>query len=277
MLSLIAGATVGVAKNINPVVVRMPCRPHPTAPSIKLGMQGSDWIDGLGMINDELDGSSPTVILMASSWALKFFPGPEGPDQWDGFVLRHKDLLDSLASKGAVLVTGAGNGQSPRVDGVPGRYGKPGLGSAHVPSLLVVGGLYADGVTGIWGDSEPASGVPHVYAPGKNMISLDGDKSFWKPETSNGLLSTSGTSCSAALTAGLAAYYIRLAQLGLIESGTSPQAIKDLIVKTSWSRKDIFDLPRPGIWNGADVVSPANEWTPNTLSGRALFGRKFYA
>lgn len=274
MLSLVAGATVGVAKNINPIVVRMPCRAHPNG--VKKAMQGSDWIDGLGMINDQLDGSSPTVILMASSWNLNFFPGPEGPEQWDGFVLRHKELLDSLASKGAILVTGTGNGHSARVDGVPGRYGKPGLGSAHVPSLLVVGGLYADGVTGIWGDSEPESGVPHVYAPGKNMISLDGDKSFWKPELNNGLLSTSGTSCSAALTAGLAAYYIGLAQRGLVDSGTTPQAIKDLIVKSSWSRKDIFGLPRPGIWNGADVVSPAQEWTPNSARRRSLFGRRAY-
>jgi len=274
MLSLVAGATVGVAKNINPIVVRMPCRPHATNPKTKEIMQGPDWIDGLGMINDELDGSSPTVILLAVSWNLAQFPGPDGQAQMDGFTVRHKTLLEALASKGAIVVTGSGNEQAPRVTGVPGIFGKPGLGSDHVPSLIVAGGVTADGVTSIYGAHEEAAGVPHIYAPAYEVYSVP-EKQFW--DGKNGLLTTKGTSCSAALTAGLAAYYIRLSQLGLIDTETSPQAIKDLIVRTSWSRKDIGDYPRPGIWNGADVQSPAREWSPNTLGGRALFARRFRA
>ena len=276
MLSLVAGKTVGVAKNINPIIVRMPCRPHPKNPNVKESMQGSDWIDALGLINDELDGSTPKVVLMASGWTTTQFPGPDGQDQYDGFVLRHKDMLDALAAKGAILVTGAGNAGAARVYVVPAIYGKPGLGSQHVPSLIVAGGVHSDGVSGIKGDSEPAAGVPHVYAPGYEVYSVK-DKSLWNSDNNNGILSTSGTSCSAAFTAGLAAYYIRLAQLGQVDSATSSQAIKDLIVRTSWSRKDIFDHPRPGVWNSADVQGSATEWTPNTASRRALFGRKVYA
>jgi hypothetical protein len=275
MLSLVAGKTVGVAKNINPIIVRMPCRPHATIENYPEAMQGSDWIDALGLINDELDGTSPKVVLMASGWKSAQFPGPDGQDQFDGFILRHKDLLDSLASKGAILVTGSGNDGAARVFVVPAIYGKPELGSQHVSSLIVAGGVWADGVSGLKGDSEPAAGVPHVYAPGYGVYSV-AQRDLWKPEFNNGIMTTSGTSCSAALTAGLAAYYIRLAQLGLVDSATSSQAIKDLIVKTSWSRKDIFDHPRPGVWNGADVVSPANEWTPNGASRRSLFGRRVY-
>jgi hypothetical protein len=274
MLSLVAGATVGVAKNINPIIVRMPCRPHATIKGKKEIMQGADWIDGLSMINDELDGSSPTVVLLAVAWGLAQFPGPDSQAQMDGFTLRHKDLLDSLASKGAIVVTGSGNEQAPRVTGVPAIYGKPGLGSEHVPSLIVAGGILSDGVTSIYGAHEEAAGVPHVYAPAYEVMAVP-EKQFW--DGKNGLLTTKGTSCSAALTAGLAAYYIRLAQLGLIESETSPQAIKDLILRTAWSRSDIGNLPRPGIWNGADVVLPAKEWSPNAVSGRALFARKFHS
>lgn len=63
MLSLVAGKTVGVAKNIKPIIVRMPCRLDHRG--VKRGMQGADWIDGLSAINDQLDGSTPTVVLMA--------------------------------------------------------------------------------------------------------------------------------------------------------------------------------------------------------------------
>lgn len=280
MLSLVAGKTVGVAKNIKPTIVRMPCRYDHRG--VKRGMQGADWIDGLSKINDRLDRSTPTVVLMAVFWTPAWFPGPDGMNNWYGFLWRHKELLDEMAKKGAILVTGTGNEGYNHVRGVPGTYGKPGLGSLYVPELIVVGGLAVDQTEketelwSIWGNHEDEAGVPHVYAPGRNMIALEGNKALWIPP-SNGLLGCSGTSCSAAMTAGLAAYYIRLAQLGLIKADTTPAAIKDLIIKTSWSRRDVSGAPRKGIWNSVDVVSPAKEWTPNPASVRLLSARKFHA
>jgi hypothetical protein len=143
------------------------------------------------------------------------------------------------------------------------------VGPFHVPSLLVMGGVYSDGRPGIKGNFELDAGLPHAYAPGMEVKAADaliGD-----------LKTTSGTSCSAAITAGLAAYYIRLAQLNLISVETSPQAIKDYIIKTSWSRADFEGIPRPGVWNSVDASVPAKEWTPNTKRAAALFRREFYA
>lgn len=271
MLSLVVGKTVGVSKNANPVIVRMPCR------GIGKGMRGWEWIDGLGKINDELAkknseaGSiTPSVVLMASYWTEKYFPGPNMQGDWNGFIWRHKHLLDSLAEKGAILVTGTGNEGSPTVNGVPANYGKPQsiVGPFNVPSLLVMGGVYSDGTSGIKGSFEYDAGLPHAYAPGVNVIVADAQILD--------LRSSQGTSCSAAITAGLAAYYIRLAQLNLINVETSPQAIRDFIIKTSWSRRDIYDLPRPGIWNSVDASVPGKEWTSNTKRAAVLFRREFY-
>jgi hypothetical protein len=265
MLGLVVGKTVGVAKNANPVVVRMPCR----GPA--QGMQPPDWIVALGRIYDDLDADKPSVVLMASYWSKLFFPGPDGTDNMRGFEARHKDLLDALVSRNAVLVTGSGNVGTLTINGAPANFGKP--GDQNVPALLVIGGVYADGVSGMVGNVDLDQGLPHAYAPAYNVMTADANpvKDF------GDLKGCSGTSCSAAITAGLAAYYLRLAKNGLIDSEATPLAIKEFIVKTAWSRGDIFDHPRPGIWNSVDVNAPASEWTPNTKRAAVLFRREFYA
>jgi len=276
MLSLVVGETVGVSKNADPIVVRMPCR------GLGKAMQGHEWIDGLGMINDDLakktseaGGIAPSVVLMSVYWTPKFFPGANSQADMDGFTLRYKPLLDSLAEKGAILITGSGNDGTASVTGVPARFGKTqdkaeGL---RVPSLLVMGGIHSDGRSGYKGNFDYDAGLPHAYAPGLDVKVADAT-------IPNYVGGAQGTSCSAAITAGLAAYYIRLAQLNLIDVETSPQAIKDFIVKTSWSRQDVDNRPRPGIWNSADVTLPAKEWTPRTPDTKraaAVFRREFYA
>lgn len=259
MLSLVAGTTLGVAKNIDPVIVRMPCRVDPSNPSTKAAIKPIDWIDGLGMVNDELDGSSPTVVLMASHWTEnRFFKGPDGEVNWFGFTARHMDLLESLASKGAILVTGTGNDQVRRITGLPASFGKSGLDAFYVPSLLVMGGISPDG-TVPYGNTDFDAGLPHAYAPGINIRAADSNEDFW-PDFD--IKNTQGTSCSAAFTAGLAAYLLRMAQLGATVDGqtvrTDPQSIKDFIVGRSWSRQDVEGRPRPGIWNMADVYEQRN-------------------
>lgn len=263
MLSLVAGATVGVAKNIDPIIVRMPCRK--TDKGARLAFTTADWIDGLSMVNDDLDGSSPSVVLMASYWSPHFFKSPDGLNDWDGFSYRHKDLLDSLASKGAVLVTGTGNEGKPEVNGWPANYGKTNMGTLSVPSLLVMGAVASDG-NSIYGNTDIPNGLPHAYAPGNQVKSVDSDESFWNFD--NGLKDTRGTSCAAAFTAGLAAYHLRLAQLGPATSNghpanTNPQTVKDFIFRGAWSRVPVERIDRRGIWNEADT-NPAEEWTPET-------------
>jgi hypothetical protein len=273
MLSLVVGKTVGVARNAEPIVVRMPCRGWQHA------FKGWDWINGLGIINDELAKKNreagkilPSVVSMASYWIEADFLKPDyTKGAWTGFMWRHKHLLDSLAEKGAILVTGSGNGGASRVNGLPANYGKPRsiVGPFNVPSLLVMGGVYSNGMSGLKGNFELEAGLPHAYAPGIDVMVADariGDVGR-----------SSGTSCSTAITAGLAAYYIRLAQLNLISVETSPQAIKDYIIKTSWSRADFEGIPRPGVWNSVDINAPAIEWTPNTKRAAVLFRREFNA
>jgi hypothetical protein len=276
MLSLVAGTTVGVAKNIDPVLVRMPCRRNEKGQ--KQYFTTADWIDGLSMLNDELDGSSPSVVLMASYWIPDNFKSPDGMNNEVGFSYREKDLLDALASKGAVLITGSGNAGVRSVNGWPASHGKSNIGGLSVPSLLVVGGVSSDGVYP-YGNTDIPSGLPHVYAPGDQIKAVDSDESFWNHE--NGLKNTKGTSCSAALTAGLAAYYLRLAQLGSTTGSghpadTNPQTVKDYIVRGAWSRMPVAGEDRPGIWNEVET-DPAKEWSPNTASRRSLFGRNVYA
>lgn len=273
MLSLVAGVTAGVAKHIDPVIVRMPCRGR------FVGMKGGDYIDGLSKVNDELDGSSPTVVLMAVHWTTAWFKGPDGSTDevyWYGFYIRYLELLESLASKGAILVTGTGNEGKTQVAGLPASYGKPDLGEFYVPSLLVMGGVTPDG-SGVWGNVDFDAGLPHAYAPGFGIRSADSDKSFWPDKD---MKDSVGTSCSAALTAGLAAYYLRMAQLGFTfdgqQIGTDPQSMKDFIVGGAWSRQDVDGRPRPGVWNKVDTRS-ARLQTRNPKRASVLFGRQFRA
>ncbi|KAK4902065.1 hypothetical protein LTR27_000967 [Elasticomyces elasticus] len=269
MLSLVAGKTLGVAKNIDPIIVRMPCR----GPGV--AFSPSDWIDGLGAVNDQIDASTPSVVLMASYWPPKNFRGPVGDRAPRGFLLRHLELLASLASKGAILVTGTGNGGGDTVDGLPANFGKPIIGATYVPSLLVMGGVSADG-TNLYGNRDIPNGLPHAYAPGSQITAADSNEDFWA--IGHPTKGTQGTSCSAAFTAGLAAYFLGLAKQGdLKENGspvaTDPQSMKDFIVRKSWSRTDVQGIPRSGIWNDADLFAPSQQWSPNTAGAAALLRR----
>lgn len=85
---------------------------------------------------------------------------------------------------------------------------------------------------------------------------------------------------AAALTAGLAASFLNLADQGQLKNddGTivrnTPQSLKDHIVKLSWSRADAphpGEAPRPrnGIWNGIDRYTPMDpqicKWIPDSV------------
>jgi hypothetical protein len=271
MLSLVAGAKCGVAKNASPILVRMPCRKGEQGQP--LAFQPADWIDGLSMINDELDGSYPSVVSMSVFWRKDYFISPDGELHENGFLIRHLELLESLAAKGAILVTGTGNEGYPKVEGIPAKFAKTSIDTFHVPSLLVMGGVSPDGRY-MMGNFEDAAGLPHAYGPGLRVRSVDADESFWNHN--DGYYYARGTSCATALTAGLAAYTIRLSQLGLLDVKTDPQSIKDFIISQTWSRRDIFDQPRPGIWNGFEghVTPGVPEWTPKAA---APFRREFQA
>ena len=71
------------------------------------------------------------------------------------------------------------------------------------------------------------------------------------------------------MTAGLAAYFLRLAQLGrlrydgIIPVINSPQLIKDYMLAKSWSRQQVEGADRDGIWNVVDLSGEACLWNPD--------------
>lgn len=284
MLSLVAGWTVGLAKNIDPVIVRMPCRiePNPQANNpdqTKKGvMKPAEWIAALGMVNDDYDGNDPAVVLMSEYWQRVHFKDEYGDPNWDGFAIRHKALLTSLASKGAVLITGTGNDQVSTIDGWPANHGKPNS-EWYVPSLIVVGGEWTD-ASNPYGNTHFSEGLPHIYAPAAvNIRVADSDESLWDNFP---LRSTRGTSCAAAFAAGMAAYYLRLAQLGTFldnppTPNLGPDKIKEVMLELAWSRTSQEGLIRDGISNGIEGRVNAPEWSPNTRRTAMLFAREFNA
>lgn len=109
MLSLVAGATLGVAKDISPIIVRLPgslWERNDTTRTYRFvsGFTPEDWLTALGMVNDELqashNGQSRCVVLLA-----QYFPNDRATDAW---IQRGWQLLQELSQRGAILVTGQG-------------------------------------------------------------------------------------------------------------------------------------------------------------------------
>lgn len=73
---------------------------------------------------------------------------------------------------------------------------------------------------------------------------------------------------AAALTAGLAAYFLRLRELNLLthDDGTpvphTPQGIKDYLLAKSWSRTQDDGIERKAIYNGYEYSERACQWNP---------------
>ncbi|KAJ6438808.1 Copalyl diphosphate synthase-like protein [Purpureocillium lavendulum] len=153
------------------------------------GATFEDYIEGLSKANDDMQGTSAetrAILLMSL-----FFPRVKfvrnKVDYSAGFSGRMEQLLNNLVTKGVVPVTGAGNGQSGKIDGWPANFGAKG---GTVPELLVVGGI--DSLAFYrYGNYDPAKGLPHVYAPGDHVKAADWNKILWD---SSPLKDTMGTS-----------------------------------------------------------------------------------
>ncbi|KAK5173746.1 uncharacterized protein LTR77_002427 [Saxophila tyrrhenica] len=103
-----------------------------------------------------------------------------------------------------------------------------------------------------------------VRVQGYNILVADGS-----PENENDYAGGGGTSDAAAYTAGLAAYFIRLAQKGQLKKAdgspvpNTPLDIKNFVVNSAWSRRIAGDDTRPGIFNGIDIDAPRCPWVPS--------------
>lgn len=199
MLSLAAGLYCGVAKLITPILVRTPRYP------VGSGFNQGDWINGLGLINNDLtgDGTKTTAIVsMSTYWSRNVFTlnGVQASFLSDGFENNAHRLLTSLVAKGAVLVTGTGNDDlnGSLSDGWPSNFAKTN-NPLNIPSLMTVGGIDSTG-TFVTGLSDDANGVPQFYAPGNllNTVSAEGVTTNWvgnPPNPASQFKRASGTSC----------------------------------------------------------------------------------
>jgi len=165
MLSLAAGKTLGVAKNIDPIIVRMP----------RGAFSQDRYLDGLGKINDDL-GTQPqseakATVLLAHYYPLDVLPS----DGYQAWVNRFQTILTAMASKGAIIVTGSGNVRRGEgvINGWPANFGKS-TGPVTIPSLIVAGALSPRGQETIYA-SDPQGGVPQIYAPGINVKVAEGN------------------------------------------------------------------------------------------------------
>lgn len=187
MLSLVAGNTLGVAKKANVVIVRLPRRVADTG-----GFTKEDFLDGLSRIEEDIvpspDQGVSSVVLLAHAYDRDAFlrRRPSGGQLKDennqpiyddvrqgSWIFRVKLMLQNIASKGGLVVTGAGN-----VGGEPLRWPARYAGKREdepLDTILVVGAVSNDGQSSIYPQVDPAQfGIPHVFAPGDSLRIADG-------------------------------------------------------------------------------------------------------
>ncbi|KAK8010064.1 glucan -beta-glucosidase protein [Apiospora arundinis] len=316
MLGFVAGAHLGVAKNVKPYLVRVPRR-HPWGG----GAKPSDWLKGVAAVLDRYPQKSRTTVAVLGLswyWTEEGYAQDLDPKEqaFRGYRLRLATLIEMLIERGVLVVTGSGNfptgGTILKLSGWPALYGVPKEtiqpkwelakykdSWQYIPDLLVVGALSPD-TGGKWGQSGilPDASFPELYAPGDWLVGITGDEKRWpQPELlgkgGSHYKESSGTSDAAAYTAGLAAYFLKLHQLGRLPNDAtgqapdpdmSPRGLKQYIMNMAWARNPgtgRVEGPVRGIWNGATRerilveggACPWNPRAPEKLRRRAVQGR----
>ena len=138
MLGTVTGVNLGVARNINPIIVR-----------IGAGHPGSayspwEWLGGLAQVNLDL-GTANTEITTAIVLLATEIPRSEIKENGvvvdaTFFQTRAAALLNAMIAKGALPITGSGNQQAITIDAWPQNFGKP-SGVLYIPQLMVMGSV----------------------------------------------------------------------------------------------------------------------------------------
>ncbi|CAI0652112.1 unnamed protein product, partial [Colletotrichum noveboracense] len=296
MLSIIAGANIGIAKKVKAIMVRVPRRREAGG-----GAEPKDWIKAMSAVADAFSDKSTTtraILCMAQGHKFDDFRmdwesqnKKEGQDNekllseaWISFRETMHGILAGIIEKGVFIATGAGN------DGVI--HALPAAFTSElikdfdlsIPELLVVGAAYPGEGSRYRRSGQPPNMVdalPHIYAPGADLLVANGNRNEW-PETSqaeginaekrqNGEKKShykfsQGTSDATAYTAGLAAYFLKLHQLGRLgpdkkgnQPDMSPAGLKRYIINNGWVRQNEKNNGVLGIWNGATIESLERE------------------
>ncbi|PGH06628.1 hypothetical protein GX51_02255 [Blastomyces parvus] len=270
MLSIIAGAKLGVAKKVKPYLVRTPRRdPRGSSPT------GEGIVLGLSKISDRYsDNSGKTRAILSMS----LYYNEAGflrtttfedrvPNDFMVWKKRTYELLTDLIRKGIFVVCGAGNSGADFIDGWPALFGanpahvKPEVrnGWLYIPELLVVGGVSPHtGKRAERARVDVAKRLPHVYAPSEDVVAAEGDKRGWPQNVY--FKESEGTSIATAYAAGMAAYFLKLHEVGRLkrenffrEPDMSPIGLKKYIINTGVARAfDPVVGPVVAIYNGAE-------------------------
>ncbi|KAI2463406.1 peptidase S8/S53 domain-containing protein [Annulohypoxylon bovei var. microspora] len=262
MLSLVTGANVGVSKGVKPYLVRVPRRHIPTGTVRDRSRHATneDWLEGISKVNDHLAGrknDTKAIILLAFHIPRESFMR-DGKDRSLGFDARLRFLLKDLVDKGVLPITGTGNNmnQASTIDGFPANYGRSDYNP--ITEVLVVRSVHSTSFA-LANQTDFDRGLPHIFAPGYGIKCAEGNRGAWglfhdpKDDTYK---RAHGSSCAAAITAGLADYFLRLSQVGRLNIVNNPMGLKNYILSDDlkWSRKLHQDgRALPGIWNGVKL------------------------
>ena len=174
MLSLVAGKEVGVARRAGPILVGLPKCFTPES-----------YLNGIGKINDDLGSQMQTQAKAVVLLAHYYLPAQLSSADYRRWLNGFHTFLPEMASKGAVLVTGAGNIEPPgQLNGWPSKLGKN-TSDLTLPSLIVVGALTPN-ARGRPFVTDLAGGIPHIYAPGMRIRVAEGDSTIDNPFRSAG-------------------------------------------------------------------------------------------
>ncbi|KAI1390516.1 peptidase S8/S53 domain-containing protein [Hypoxylon trugodes] len=261
MLSLVTGERLGVSKAVKPYLVRVPrCRvPTVTSGNASSGATLEHWLEAVSKVCDHLTETSAetkAIMLMAFQVERKALVR-HGVDHAKGFDCRIFFLLQNLVSMGVLPITGAGNNtqMGNKIDGLPANFGRTNY-ERQIPELLVVGGIHTTEFN-LVAQTDFDRGLPHIFAPAFGLRVANGNYAQWaRRDGKDGeYRGTKGSSCAAAITAGLAAYFWRLVQIGSLGlADKSPLGLKNYIIsdELKWSRcSDVHGRELPAIWNGA--------------------------
>ncbi|EJT70249.1 hypothetical protein GGTG_12422 [Gaeumannomyces tritici R3-111a-1] len=275
MLAAVAGASLGGAKRVTPVMARVRRGREEGG-----GNSPLDFLDALVQVADVYANAThrpgETRGVVNLSWVyyealFQFATNFAGDAAWWCWRRRLGVVIRELTSKGLLVVVGAGNQLelnawpalfAAKESEVSNSLKHPDRPWIYIPELLVVGALYPS--TG--GISErsavlPKGSVPHIWAPGAELLMAVGSRRSWE-EGYMYEAEARGTSFACAYTSGIAAYFIRLKQLNWLpvdakgkglDSIWPPMLLKDYITRMAWPRvplDPILGRPLLGLWNG---------------------------
>ncbi|KAL8924380.1 MAG: hypothetical protein Q9172_002727 [Xanthocarpia lactea] len=240
VLDKVAGHKYGVAKNVNPVIVRA-VRSQPLAFLDTVRQIRADYVP----IYNRDPNTARAIINM--SWG---YPASELGVLKDAWIGELRILLKALVSRGATIVVPAGNAPgNPPINQWPALFAGE-SGNDGIPQLIIVGGIHVyDGRNGeLWERSMTAPFVS-VYAPSFKINCANGKGGYRIREE------VTGTSFAAAQVSGMAAYFLGLSSLRDYlhddDGETRVQKLKEHIISASWDRA-VDAGPLKAIYNNED-------------------------